>query len=58
MRGTLLGASVTTAVVFAYTAFILVIDPAMTPIRMGGAVLLATVLGLTWGRVIWNRRHR
>jgi hypothetical protein len=32
-------------------------DPVLTPMRATFAVLLATGLGLAWGRVIWNMRH-
>ena len=32
-------------------------DPVLTPFRVICVVLLATGLGLAWGRVIWERRH-
>jgi len=40
------GAVIATVVMGAYVAFGLVIDPAVTPLRVTGFVLLATVLGL------------
>jgi hypothetical protein len=58
VKGTILGASILTVVMFAYAGYALVLDPVMTPLRLTGAVLLATGLGVSWGRVIWNRRHR
>jgi len=58
LRGTFLGAVVLTIVVGGYTIFILVRDPVLNPMRTTALVVIATVLGLTWGRVIWNSRHR
>jgi hypothetical protein len=58
LRGTILGASIVTVVAIAYAAYGFVLDPVMTPLRLTGAVLLATGLGVSWGRAIWNMRHR
>lgn len=57
LKHTMLGASILTVISFAYAGYGLFIDPVMTPLRVIGAVLLATGLGGTWGRVIWDMRQ-
>ena len=57
LRGTVLGATVLTIVLGGSTAFILIRDPVINPMRATALVVIATVIGLTWGRAIWNRRQ-
>jgi hypothetical protein len=57
MKGTVTGAVVVTVVASAYVGYLLTLDRILTPMRVTGLVLLATALGVTWGRVIWQLRQ-
>ena len=57
MKGTVTGAVVVTVVASAYVGYLVTLDPVLTPMRVTGLVLLATALGVTWGRVIWQLRQ-
>jgi hypothetical protein len=51
-----LGATLLTAVAGSYAALLLIInDPVLTPTRVTSLGMMATILGVTWGGVIWNR---
>jgi hypothetical protein len=51
----LLGATLLSAAAGSYAALLLITnDPVLTPMRVASLVMMAMVLGGTWGRMIWN----
>ena len=58
LKNTILGAAILTITAGSYASYLLIHDPVVTPLRVTGAVLVATGLGGVWGRVIWDRHHQ